>query len=370
MTTTPASTTPASTTTSDTTPARRGRKGLAAVGLGLALATTAPVLAGPLTGVARADTVADPAHQVLTQDDHGSHLHGRVRTTDGTPLRLASVHLDGTTHAENGGAALPQRIAAGGNAHFEYSSDWFSGAEMTFIYAIGDGTWELWAHTSVPLSGKNIVDGEIRRYGASQADPNSPYNVTAEFSSTSTYNPEPSWTITRKPAEVVTDRVEQANLLNTLCKDGNGACRYVPKTFTPDVEGTTVDVAPPFYNNTHKDAEYTYTKGVTTSWEHKVGIEGKAEFEVGKVVSLGVKVSYEFTYGIEYHDSQEMKASVEPGHGVVFRYTPVMAKVSGDFSIFAEGTRYDLKDVDFSFPTGKGVYRAVELPPLNGPAGA
>ena len=363
MTTTPASTTTASTTTSDTTPARRGRKGLAAVGLGLALATTAPVLAGPLTGVARADTVADPAHQVLTQDDHGSHLHGRVRTTDGAPLRLASVHLDGTTHAENGGAALPQRIAAGGNAHFEYSSDWFSGAEMTFIYAIGDGTWELWAHTSVPLSGKNTVDGEIRRYGASQADPNSPYNVTAEFSSTSTYNPEPTWTITNKPGQVITDRVEQSALLNKFCKDGNGACRYVPKTYAPDVNGDTIDATAPFYNDTPKEADYTYTHGVTTTWEHKVGIEAKVEVEIAKVVSLGVKASYEVTYGMEVHDSTEMKAVVEPGHGVVFRYTPVMAKVSGDFTIFAEGTRYDLKDVDFTFPTGKGAYHAVDLPP-------
>lgn len=364
--------TTASTTTNDiaATPARRGRKGLAAVGLGLALATTAPVLAGPLTGVARADALADPVRQQLTQDDHGSHLHGHIRTADGAPLRLAGQpSLGDHTHAESGGD-LPQRIAAGANAHFEYSSDWATEADMTFVYAIGDGTWELWAHTNVPVSGPNKIQGEIRRYGAAQADPDSPFTVTASWSSTSSYNPEPTWTIANKKGQTVTDRVEQANLLNKLCKDGNGACRYVPKTFTPDVEGTTVDVAPPFYNNTHKDAEYTYTKGVTTSWEHKVGIEGKAEFEVGKVVSLGVKVSYEFTYGIEYHDSQEMKASVEPGHGVVFRYTPVMAKVSGDFSIFAEGTRYDLKDVDFSFPTGKGVYRAVELPPLNGPAGA
>jgi len=354
-------TTTASTTTTNT-PARRGRKGLAAVGLGLALATTAPVLAGPLTGVARADTV-DPAQHVLTQDDHGSHLHGHLRTTAGAPLRLASVHLEDHTHLESGGAALPQRIGAGAKADFQYSSDWATGAEMTFIYAIGDGTWELWAHTSVPAAGKNTVEGQIRRYGASQADPDSPYNVTADWSSTSSYNPEPTWTITNKPGQVVTDRVEQSALLNRFCKDGNGSCRYVPKTYAPDVEGTTVDATAPFYNDTPKEAEYTYTHGVTTTWEHKIGIEAKVEVEVAKVVNVGVKASYEVTYGIEVHDSTEMKAVVEPGHGVVFRYTPVMAKVSGDFTIFAEGTRYDLKDVDFTFPTGKGAYHAVDLPP-------
>ncbi|MEZ5141715.1 MAG: hypothetical protein R2726_04240 [Acidimicrobiales bacterium] len=369
-------TTTASTTASTTTEATieatgaeaprslRRHRGLAAVGLGLALATTAPVLAGPLAGVARADTV-DPADQVLTQDDHGSHLYGHIRTTDGAALRLAGAPALGEhTHAETGGA-LPQRIAANGSASYQYSSDWAHEADMTFVYAIGDGTWELWTHANVPVAGANTIQAEIRRYGANQADPSSPYNVKAEWGSTSSYNPEPTFTITNKPGQVVTDRVEQAALLNRFCQAGNGACRYVPKTYAADVTGDPIDVAPPFYNDTKTEKEYRYTHGVTTTWEHKIGIEAKAEVEVAKVVNLGIKASYEVTDSTEVKDEQEMSAKVEPGWGVVFRYVPTLAKVSGDFTIFAEGTRYDLKDVDFTFPTGKGAYHAVDLPPAH-----
>jgi len=344
-------------------PARRGRKGLAAIGVGLALATTAPVLAGPLTGVARADALADPVRQQLTQDDHGSHLYGHISTIDGAPLRLAgNPTLAAHTHAESRGE-LPKRIGPGDKARFQYSSDWGSDAEMTFVYAIGDGTWELWAHASVPTVGANRVEGEIRRYGASQADPSSPYNVTVGWSSTSTYNPEPTWTISRKPGEVVTDRAEQANLLKRLCKGGNGSCAYIAKSYVPDLAGETIDATSPYYNDTEDEGEYVYTHGVTTKWTHKITIESSVEADIAAVVKLGVKASYEVDLSSEIHDATEMRVKVKPGHASVFRYTPVMARVSGDFTIFAEGTRYDLKDVDFTFPTGTGSYHAVDITP-------
>ncbi len=362
-------TTTASTTTDDSAakPARRGRKGLAAVGLGLALATTAPVLAGPMTGVARAETTADP---VIGSgwDYSGSHLRGRITTTDGAALRLAGDPTLGEhTHVETDGA-MPKRISAEGKGSFSYSSNWGSDADLTFVYAIGDGTWELWAHATVTATmlTPNKIEGQIRRYGQTHADPDSPFEVKAEWGSTSSYDPEPTWKITRKPGEVVTDRLEQANLLNRFCKDGNGSCVYVPKSYVPNKQGAVRNVDDPFFNKTEAPVKYRYAHEVSTKWEQKVAVSASVEVEVAKVVNLGLKTTYEVSWGTEIKDLREVEADVEPGHGIQVQYAPMYAHVSGDFSIYAEGTRYDLKDVDYDFPTTGGAWQVVDVTPAHG----
>lgn len=339
---------------------RNRRTGLAIIGLGLALSVAAPLAAGPMVSAAGADTLGPNPAQHLTQDDHGSHLYGKIHTPAGTALRLAGAPTLGEhTHAESNGE-LPKRINAGGAATFTYSSDWGSDAELTFAYAIGDGTWEVWGHTKVPAVGKNVVEAEIRRYGQSHSDPDSPYNVTASWSSTSTYNPEPDFAVTNKPGEEVTDRAEQAALLTKFCKDGNGSCAYLPKSYTADVTKDPVNVSDPFYNDTKEEAEFGFDKEISTKWINTVAVEGSVEVEIAKVVNLGVKVTYEHSVETELKTVEKMSVKVAPGHGVVYQFVPSYAKVTGDFSIFAEGTRYDLKNVDFDFPTG-GTLHAVPL---------
>ena len=363
MNTTLTTTTTDTTTTTGTPGSPRRRTGVTVAGLGLALALAAPLAAGPMAGVAGADPVhvTDPVNQ-LTQDDHGSHLHGKIHTTDGAALRLAgSPSLGEHTHAESNGE-LPRRIAASSVGTYQYSSDWGHEADMTFRYAIGDGTWEVWTHTNVPVAGPNVLQAEIRRYGQSHSDPDSPFNVTVSWSSTSSYNPEPDVSITRKPGEVVTDRAEQASLLTRFCKGGTGACDYVPKSYVPDTTQAPVNVSHPYYNDTKEESEFGFDQEISTKWINSIAVEGSVEVEIAKVVSLGVKVTYEHSVEREYKTVEKMSTKVAPGEGVVYQFMPSYAKVSGDFSIYAEGTRYDLKNVDFDFPTG-GTLHAVPLPP-------
>jgi len=353
--------------TDTTAPAstRPGRRAPVLVGIGLALAFAAPVASGPLAGTAGAAALRPAAVVAPAPTGYfGPTIGGAIRTGADIALDRQSIDMTAVTSE---GTAVPTHVApgAGGNSEtrFSYHSGWPGDAEITFRYAINGGPYVMWGHTKVTSVGANLVEAQIRLTGSTHEAIDSPYYVVARWMANGGggYDPRPEFDVFRKDTVVVTDRAQQAELFERFCADGGAQCSYVPKSLVPDLRKAPINVTDVFYNATSEKAEFGFDKQIDTTTVDTIGVKVGAEAKLLGMVKASVEVAYEHSVEVTHTTKERHTMSVPPRHHAQYRFIQGYDEVKGDLVLFGDGKRYELRDVDFQFPTVNGMLMGIDL---------
>ena len=230
-------------------------------------------------------------------------------------------------------------------------------AETEFAYKINDSKYVVWGFSKVPLVGKNELRCEIRPTGSDSNTTASPYGVTCEFKETSpqSYNPQPRFTVFRKPTTEVTDRARAIELLYGNCTGGQPHCSFVASSqkVLPAPQSTWQLWGAAQANCISKPTEpHTIGDSHTIAWTDTIGIKASGKFDV-KVVEVAVEASYQHAITDSYTYTESHTQNIPYGRVGAFYLQPGYVEITGDFLISTAKENLSIKNITFDLPLGE-----------------
>jgi hypothetical protein len=256
--------------------------------------------------------------------------------------------------------ALPQTMSDGTYSFNYYTPPVsFDSSEISFGYRIGSTKYYVGARAYVPHAGKNVATCQIQLRDRTRID-TSPYVCTVTSTSVQNdYGFKPVFVIDQKPTVVVTDSVEQVDLvseyLGKYCNAGN-----TDRCLMTDMKAQYHQVEPAkqvgrLQENCTEDAE---TYEVRWKSEHKETNSFGTKLNVGIGVAFGeivkahadVTFSYEHTWedSVAFDEATRIKVPAGKVGGVYLSDAEV--NVSGNMQLVGADKIYVLKDVNVTYP--------------------
>lgn len=167
-------------------------------------------------------------------------------------------------------------------------------------------------------------------------------------------NWEVTYSISKRPLQVVTGAFEQADLMNQFCADDQTNCGLTLANATK-VLGPAEQASDKVANNTTKTLKSNVTASRTVTTTNSVGVEVSVEAGVAGMFESSVSTSYNYSIAKSSTYSQTQILPVPPGMEGWWTMRAEMVRAIGDIVIRDGDTYYLLKDVSYDFPEVGGL---------------
>lgn len=167
-------------------------------------------------------------------------------------------------------------------------------------------------------------------------------------------NWEVTYSISKRPLQVVTGAFEQADLMNQFCADDETNCGLTLASATK-VLGPSAQASDKVANNTTKTLKSNVTASRTVTITNSIGIKVTVEAEIADLFKSSVSVSYNFSIATSNTYSQTQILPIPPGMEGWWTMRAEMVRVVGDVVIRDGDTYYLLKNVSYDFPEVGGL---------------
>jgi hypothetical protein len=167
-------------------------------------------------------------------------------------------------------------------------------------------------------------------------------------------NWEVTYSISKRPLQVVTGAFEQADLMNQFCADDETNCGLTLASATK-VLGPAEQASDKVANNTTKTLKSNVTASRTVTITNSIGIKVTVEAEIAELFKTSVSVSYNFSIATSNTYSQTQILPIPPGMEGWWTMRAEMVRVVGDVVIHDGDTYYLLKNVSYDFPEVGGL---------------
>lgn len=167
-------------------------------------------------------------------------------------------------------------------------------------------------------------------------------------------NWEVTYSISKRPLQVVTGAFEQAELMNQFCADDETNCGLTLASATK-VLGPAEQASDKVANNTTKTLKSNVTASRTVTITNSIGVKVTVEGEVADLFKASVSLSYNFSIAKSSTYTQTQILPIPPGMEGWWTMRAEMVRVVGDIVIRDGDTYYLLKDVSYDFPEVGGL---------------
>jgi hypothetical protein len=162
-------------------------------------------------------------------------------------------------------------------------------------------------------------------------------------------NWEVTYSISKRPLQVVTGAFEQADLMNQFCADDETNCGLTLASATK-VLGPAEQASSKVANNGTTTVDDTVKASRTVTTTNSVGIKVTVTAGISKLITTSVSVSYNFSIANSTTYTQSQKLTIPPGMEAWWTMRAEMVRVVGDVVIRDGDTYYLLKNVSYDFP--------------------
>lgn len=167
-------------------------------------------------------------------------------------------------------------------------------------------------------------------------------------------NWEVTYSISKRPLQVVTGAFEQAELMNQFCADDETNCGLTLASATK-VLGPAEQASDKVANNTTRTLKSNVTASRTVTITNSIGVKVTVEGEVAELFKTSVSLSYTFSIATSNTYTQTQVLPIPPGMEGWWTMRAEMVRVVGDIVIRDGDTYYLLKNVSYDFPEVGGL---------------
>jgi hypothetical protein len=167
-------------------------------------------------------------------------------------------------------------------------------------------------------------------------------------------NWEVTYSISKRPLQVVTGAFEQADLMNQFCADDETNCGLTLANATK-VLGPAEQASDKVANNTTKTLKSNVTASRTVTITNSIGVKVTVEAEIADLFKSSVSLSYNFSIAKSNTYTQTQILPIPPGMEGWWTMRAEMVRVVGDIVIRDGDTYYLLKNVSYDFPEVGGL---------------
>ncbi len=305
-----------------------------------------------------ADTPNDPVGVSVTEqpaaapgdaaagDDQMSIQSSRrftIYNYSGHQLRLAKIEGD---QRFEGKPSVGEVIQPGGSQIVEVTYVYMSTQRDDFTYdVLGDNGTSLGtvrAHLELKSSG---FSNPSQSTSASVSDSN--------LSETSTTSNSVTFMDKATTHVAAATSAQGASLLAQYCGGGtpSATCSFAPTGVAKDAWGPKHLVGTPVFNNTSRATNWTeYRTDETQSVTNNIEVSGNAEFQLGKVVKVGVSTTYGYSWTDSVARGQTLHLEFDPYTLNWVDSTNPVIRYTGDFTVKLGNTTWQITGATYEVP--------------------